>query len=338
LLSPVTNIHILTGLEKRYSDLRQHAEDLADDLEYVSAVAREAAEEREACLSQLEEQCNSLVVLLEQVVARTGTRMSREDQGVMERLERLEEQMGRFGEKLQRLWEQADIPPRLPVQEFMPRLSDMAQAATVLAASPSQAMERVASALSNGMNTNAPSLPSTPSMHEDAVLNEPTDDADAAMFEVLDAPVLNAAPVSFPTPAIPTTTGENEPTLPAANKTHAACTISLPPAQPAHDPTPEPIPGVNVVQPTPDNSQEAAQRLFNLIPLGAINAAGMRTHSRSRTHTPAPQEMDVGVPTAPTGGNDSPLPSKRPLEAEDGGSGPVEVLGADHFFFFEHFT
>jgi hypothetical protein len=66
-----------------------HAEHLADDLEYVSEVAREATEEREAQLSQLEERCHSLVVLLEQVVACTGTRISGEDQGVMEQLERL---------------------------------------------------------------------------------------------------------------------------------------------------------------------------------------------------------------------------------------------------------
>jgi hypothetical protein len=64
-------------------------------------MAREVAEEREARLSNLEERCGSLIVLLEKVVRQTGTRVSAEDQGMMERLERLEEQMGRFGEKLE---------------------------------------------------------------------------------------------------------------------------------------------------------------------------------------------------------------------------------------------
>jgi hypothetical protein len=114
LLSPTTNTHIFTGLEKWYSDLRQHAENLADDLEYVSAVAREAAEEREARLSQLEERCHSLVVLLEKVIARTGTRISGEDQGVMEQLEQLEEQMGRFGEKLS----SPVLTPTSPVKDW----------------------------------------------------------------------------------------------------------------------------------------------------------------------------------------------------------------------------
>ena len=91
-------------------------------------------------------------------------------------------------------------PPRLPAQEFFPRLSDIAQAATVVAASPSQAIERAASSSSNGMNTDAPSPPSTPSLHEDAVLNEPTDDAEAAMFEALDAPVVDAGALSSSAP------------------------------------------------------------------------------------------------------------------------------------------
>jgi hypothetical protein len=265
-------------------------------------------------------------------VRQTGTRVSAEDQGMMERLERLEEQMGRFGEKLETLCANSDIPfderhlvrrPRLSLEVF-PTRSGAAQAATLSAASLSPAMERAESSSSNGMNTDAPAPPSTPSLHaeltsEDAAPNVLSDDAAAATFDALDAPVVDAEPTS----AIPAK-GENISALPVDNQTHAAHAISPPLAEPAETAAPAAIPGVNIIQPTPDNSQEAVQRSFNLIPPGAINAAGMRTRSRSRSRTLAPQETDVAMAAAQTdssrGGNESPLPFKRPLDAEDSSS------------------
>jgi hypothetical protein len=123
---------------------------------------------------------------------------------------------------------------------------------------------------------------------EEAVPQLPSEDAAAATFDTLDAPVVDSEPTS----AI-SAKGENISTLPVDNPTHAARTTSPPPAESAETAMPVSIPGVNIIQPTPDNSQDAVQRSFNLIPLGAINAAGMRTRSRSRTRTPAPQETDT---------------------------------------------
>jgi hypothetical protein len=163
----------------------------------------------------------------------------------------------------------------------------------------------------------------------------PVADAAAAQLpdQVAAAHVANVAALHAAAPPI-TSEGTTTIISPAENILHPG-SADTPPAsltQPAANTTATPIanttatPGVNIIHPTPDNSQDTVQTHTTLIPPGAINAAGMRTRSRSRSHTPAPQSptsLPVPDPEAraqssdsSTGGTKSPRPAKRGLDGE----------------------
>jgi hypothetical protein len=74
---------------------------LADEIEEGATVAHFAAAQQEAQLESFEQRWRKLVSVLERVVRRAGVRLSAEEAAATDRLERLEERMGKFEETLE---------------------------------------------------------------------------------------------------------------------------------------------------------------------------------------------------------------------------------------------
>ena len=263
--------------------LHECAKQLAENFEDLAEIAAETGAEREAQLDRIEAQCNALGETLERAIRRA---------------EILEEKLGR----VEHICESIGITfdHRSHLQGPSPFASRV-QAATLDTASVAQvAGADAASSPAHSMDCDPPPTSVTPSSHaentssEDLAPHQSVEPAAPATLDALDAPVDEADEAASPSAPVPLN-------------------------EPASTATPNPIPGVNIIQPTPENSQEVAKAHSNLIPPGAINAAGMRTRSRSRS-LPVPSDAAAEMSQSSDssrGSKNSPRPKKRPLDQEE---------------------
>jgi uncharacterized protein with HEPN domain len=418
--------------ETAFNALREHVQALGENIEYVAAAAREVEEDRHERMERLELRWMSLTGMLDRIIHRAGVRINAEDAAAMDRLERLERQVERFGEKLEDVCEYLGMgfdaqdrvrrPPALYHDEYAPvrylfrrgprptsrttpahpsdaegsnsnvdgvdhampqaaadteSRQDVVNHSAATATSPQPTLPTVAAdttTTSTAENSAATTLPAaTAATHlpaATAATQLPAATAATQLPAATAATQLPAAttdisiaannvdPAAIAPPVCANDLLSEGATCDAADvmsadcaaklvvEAHAALDVVLAavaaergsevPSSPqvVQDSAPAVHPGITVVHPTPDNSQDTAATHTTLIPPGAINAAGMQTRSRSRSFTPAPRSptsLPVPQPQAESSssskpkstgssrvGSKSPRPGKRRLEAEGG--------------------
>jgi hypothetical protein len=297
---------------------------------------------------------------------RAGITITADDAAAMDRLEDLEKKVETLGGKVEAVCKYLGIEfdkqdeirrrPRLD-EEFGPEHVEW-----MFPMHPRTTLRTVDATMESNVADHpatftTPPLPAC-SPSEALAPQNPTDNAAAAHPDAMDIvsaafpPILELEAARKPSAAI---AAEHNPpaasaVLPLAPGVNAAAPpppahIPEPAVQPAAEPgaaaaaQPDPIaaaasvppliPGVNLIEPTPENSQETAPTHSTLIPPGTINAAGMRTRSQSRGNTPAPTSpavLPLPDPVDPAvagqssgssrGSSRSPRPQKRSLVAE----------------------
>jgi hypothetical protein len=396
-MTPWIHAHGSSDGGNAFIALRDHVQALGENIEYVAAVARDLEEDRNERMETLELRWMGLTGMLDRIIHRAGIRMNAEDAAAMGRLERLEMQVERFGEKLEDVCEYLGMgfdaqdrirrPPALYDDQYAavrylyprgPRTTSretpahhsdggesnsnlggvdrtMPQAAAVTE-SPQDPVIPPAATTSpnltfptNAGNTSAPRLAdnsaatvlpaATAEISVAATDVNPTAAAtsplvtpnvmpsDGAIRDAAD--VISADGAAKPLVEAPAALDANL-AAPSAEMGH-----QVPPtvSKVVEDSAPAVHPGITVVHPTPDNSQDTAATHTTLIPPGAINPAGMVTRSKSRSLTPVPQSpTSLPVPQSQaesssskpksTGssrvGSKSPRLGKRKMEAEGG--------------------
>jgi hypothetical protein len=341
--------------------------------------------------------------MLDRIIQRAGVRINAEDAAATDRLERLERQVERFGEKLEDVCEYLGLgfdaqdrirrPPALYNDEFAlvnwpsSRITTRNRTAspehlpggvdgTMPQDAAGTALRQDAAGTELQQDAVPPSLPTTgpqptfPASAGDISTTPLADDTAAptttagTSIAAANAGRSHAAPT---TGATSSTLGANETVpqdpvdVPEDDSSAERAALAAPSAEIGHQspPTaarhiatnqsPGPLsvptadvvdaptaivhPGITVVHPTPDNSQDTAATHTTLVPPGPIKAAGMQTRSKSRSLTPVPQlptslpvpdpnpESSSSKPRS-TGssrvGSKSPRVGKRKMDAEGG--------------------
>jgi hypothetical protein len=319
--------------EERFDKFQENAEDLLESLDYISELADVATKERLERMVHFEKRVRSLIGLLERVVTRAGIRISADDAAAMDRLESLENKVGKLGEKVEAVCKYLGIafdkqdeirrPPLLIDDEYA-KVEWMFPVTTRRTADTTSAFN-VADLPATLTTPPLPAcgppealVPQIPAGNADAGMSSGADNGPAPPERADTVPTASHNPADIPEPAA----------QPAAEPETAAASQPDPIAATSSDLPP--IPGVNLIEPTPENSQETAATHSTLIPPGTINAAGMRTRSQSRGNTPAPPSpavlplpdpVDPAVAGQSSGGSRgssrSPRPPKRNLIAEE---------------------
>ena len=272
----------LTRLKARFDSLNERVDEIYEKLTHATTLAGEVAEAPFSRMDQLEEKAGRLVRSLEIVLSRAEVRIEAEEAKVMGRVEKLEKNVDMLIHKVDAVCKHLGIAPDQQDEiRRRPHSSeeDMGEMESVL---PKPISETA------GAPTPAPApalVPATLDHPVGALVpHDPTEDAAATPPANSSAPAqLATKPAASTNPSSQAATNVDEAAVTTANAAATPADAAAAPANAAATIVPPAHPGVSVIHPTPDNSQDIPEMPTTLIPPGAFNAAGMRTRSRSRS-------------------------------------------------------